>query len=750
MSARVQRSQWLPQSVFHTAGGSYSESKSKNVGFDKSYDLSTSDGVVTKAHRASRKQLDVEVTISGIDSNFVPFLRPQIDAEFILKSSITQLGVNADVVKITLMAEQGSAVVEAQLVALNPLGVLTMDYITEGCYIGKLFAVDRRRNVITLEYIERLLHTVDIKGQPLLVYGGGPQDPKWKIEVNNNRVIAWLPLQPGVFRYDGEIHGLLPTVGSALRQGTNYKELLRLHQYFAKDHTRVAVPETPLMVRSYPMHLRTMFGRVVDELLPAGLKCMSSRIIEPESATKDSKDIKEGRTFLFYGHSTDELTHIPVEFYSLEAFREHVNFNMRKTLPQRCANPSDLARVFTSAPKGVNQACTFICKGGMFNQISEVDWVSTDPVKEQYVGNIDPEKQKQLAEKYLFQQCEYGILSAITVGDITSDGVLLTRYFPSPVLKVLLLSRQVCKQLKAVIFLKASRHYGSFFSQEDSALLGDLNTFGINVFQVEESTGQMFQFMRRTGCDAGMMVPMDRRHEYLHATFFGVYGSNLVAGNFEAELQYLLNGILQLQKQDPHPLLNMVTPLALVTGGGPGAMEVGNRVARSLGILSCGMFVDFGSLAAKPGATINEQKKNPYVEAFMTYRPQKLVERQSDFNLDFPIFLTGGIGTDFEYALEEVRRKVGTAKIHPLILFGTAEHWGAKITYRYRENLRSGTIRGSEWMSTVPWVVSNGKEALEVLTRFFRGTLPIGPGFPTNDNGFMVADAAFMSEGATK
>ena len=129
----------------------------------------------------------------------------------------------------------------------------------------------------------------------------------------------------------------------------------------------------------------------------------------------------------------------------------------------------------------------------------------------------------------------------------------------------------------------------------------------------------------------------------------------------------------------------------------------------------------------------------------MTYRPQKLVERQSDFNLDFPIFLTGGIGTDFEYALEEVRRKVGTTKIHPMILFGTAEHWGAKITHRYRENFKSGTIRGSEWMSTVPWVVANGDQALEVLTRFFRGTLPIGPGFPANDMGFMVADEAFMN-----
>jgi predicted Rossmann-fold nucleotide-binding protein len=245
------------------------------------------------------------------------------------------------------------------------------------------------------------------------------------------------------------------------------------------------------------------------------------------------------------------------------------------------------------------------------------------------------------------------------------------------------------------------------------------------------------------------MVPMDRRTEYLDSTIFGVYGSNLVAGDFEAELRRLMEGVLRLKANCTHPLLNADKPLCLVTGGGPGAMEVGNRVAKSLGILSCGLFVDFGSLARKPGATINEQKKNPYVEAYMTYRPSKLVERQSDFNLDFPIFLTGGIGTDFEYALEEVRRKVGTARIHPMLLFGTPEHWGGKITGRYLENLRGGTIKGSEWISTVPWVVGNGHEALAVLTRFFCGTLPIGPGHPSNERGFMVADEAFMAQTAS-
>ena len=70
-------------------------------------------------------------------------------------------------------------------------------------------------------------------------------------------------------------------------------------------------------------------------------------------------------------------------------------------------------------------------------------------------------------------------------------------------------------------------------------------------------------------------------------------------------------------------------------------MEVGNRVARSLQIISCGNIVDFRS---KDKSVVNEQRANPYIDAKMTYRLDRLVERQSEFFLDIPIFLAGGMG----------------------------------------------------------------------------------------------------------
>jgi hypothetical protein len=232
-----------------------------------------------------------------------------------------------------------------------------------------------------------------------------------------------------------------------------------------------------------------------------------------------------------------------------------------------------------------------------------------------------------------------------------------------------------------------------------------------------------------------MFVPEALAETFVKATAFGIYGSTLIHGNFEEELATLLRGIVAMRSNYNHPLLNAETPIALVTGGGPGLMEVGNRVAERVGVLSCANIVDFRN---SQNLNIREQSQNTFIDAKMTYRLDKLVERQSEFNLDFPIILTGGYGTDFEHCLEEVRRKVGASTPTPVLLFGKPDYWRQKITSRYKENLSTKTIAGSEWVSNCFYCVNTAEQGLKVYRQFFSNSLPIGPDFPAFEEGFVI------------
>lgn len=699
--------------------------------FPTHYDLVTPDGLLTKIHRTASDQMEAELFIQNISPAFVGFHTDKEHLCFNLKSTLAQLGLNATMDECTLDKTNAAATMHIHLQAYGKIAIALLDHLIEGAYIGKLFAADPRRKVRDPDYLMRMFGRTDRQGRPLLSLGGPHGKDELLLEKIEGRTIAFLQLQEGTLSYDANaIFGLLPTIGKALTHTSfRLRTLIQLDQTWLPLAPRKVSKQEMLLVRTTPLHVRTAFGKVVSALLPPGVKHTTADVLEPD--TTASGDVYE-----LYGDSNQEISVIPIEFYTLEPHREHVFFSDRDQLQSCLENPRSLFNAFASAPLPLSQRCSvFVVKGEQLLKLQQEDWISRKTHKSDFPGLFYPAQQALLAKHYIEQQSEYPFLKSIEDGLISSQGILLSRFFPSPLMKQLLLSDLVQKCLKGLYFQYPSMTYGNFFSHEDRSMLLDLAKFGIPVYWVDETAGTVLQYISKPGKDSGMFVPEPLIDTFAKSTAFGIYGSTLLHGNFEEELIAMLQGILAMRADYNHPLLNPDTPIALVTGGGPGLMEVGNRAAKRVGILSCANIVDFRN---SNNLNIKEQKQNPYIEAKMTYRLDKLVERQSEFNLDFPIILTGGYGTDFEQSLEEVRRKVGSTPPNPVLLFGHPEYWRQKITTRFRCNQESKTITGSEWVSNCFYAVSNAEQGLKVYRQFFSNTLSIGPNFPPYPDGFAI------------
>ena len=125
--------------------------------------------------------------------------------------------------------------------------------------------------------------------------------------------------------------------------------------------------------------------------------------------------------------------------------------------------------------------------------------------------------------------------------------------------------------------------------------------------------------------------------------------------------------------------------LAIITGGGPGAMEAANRGARDAGALSIGLNIELPF----------EQGLNPYCDIGLEFhyfftRKIMFVRYASGF-VAFP----GGFGTLDETFEALTLIQTGKVRHFPVVLVGT-DYWGGLIDWIHERLLAEGKIAAAD------------------------------------------------------
>jgi uncharacterized protein (TIGR00730 family) len=145
----------------------------------------------------------------------------------------------------------------------------------------------------------------------------------------------------------------------------------------------------------------------------------------------------------------------------------------------------------------------------------------------------------------------------------------------------------------------------------------------------------------------------------------------------------------------------------IVTGGGPGIMEAGNRGAHDVGAMSIGLNITLP----------HEQLPNPYISPELCFQFRYFALRKMHFMLRAAavILFPGGFGTIDEMFEALTLRQTGKLQPVPIVLYGS-DYWRNTINFRFLAD--EGAISDAD-LALIHYA-DTPAEAWEVIRKFHK------------------------------
>ncbi len=287
------------------------------------------------------------------------------------------------------------------------------------------------------------------------------------------------------------------------------------------------------------------------------------------------------------------------------------------------------------------------------------------------------------------------LIQALDAAPSDAD-TLIVDYFPDLLEHMELLTRLGERKLRRLVFRRASRTHGYFFSSNAHARLDTFHALGIPVYWYDEKTKDIYLHTYKRG--HGFFVREENARRFQESAVLAFYGS--AVGLNAADTTRIASLVDQLASF-------LGTNLGVLTGGGGGVMRLATETARAKGALTGACFLELEAQPPELG-----------VDFFNTFQETSRHFRQKWFEAaDFCIFNVGGVGTLEEIGIELCNLKLGIRPRAPFVFYG-AGFW-KDLQRQLRAMVKDK--RMPAWMQDYTLFTEDPAE----VVRFYRKTLQL-------------------------